>query len=215
MIKIHEPDVTLTDYLLTLECIILVLYMGPHYILADPVRLWLGTGLAATGLAAASGGTAHGFYPKPDGYMHQLLWRLTLVSLGITAMSLWALGAVLILNIDTALVVRDIALIIVGIYMLYALTHRQHFPNFLLAMLFYLPAALFAFIAYVLVWWRTGDSQILWGAGGMAMTLGAAIIQKKKIRLHRHFDHNALYHIIQGAGLILLLIGTIPLFKTP
>lgn len=212
MIKIHEPDVTLTDYALTIECAILVWLIGLSGVAGDPVRLWLALGLSSIGLAAATGGTVHGFFPAKTHRIHRLLWRLTLALIGITTLSMWALGFTLIFKATLAAALTRLAAALCGALIIYMLVHRKHFPNFKLAITYYMPAAIFLFTAYLINWRDSGNNLVLWGAGGMALTFIAGYVQQSKIRLNRYLDHNALYHIIQGAGLILLFIGTEPLF---
>lgn len=43
--------------------------------------------------------------------------------------------------------------------------------------------------------------------GGVAVSLAAAFIQVRKITLHRHFNHNDLYHLIQIAACYLFYRG--------
>ena len=46
------------------------------------------------------------------------------------------------------------------------------------------------------------------GAWGLGLTFVAAAVQQGRVGLHpRYFNHNALYHLIQGAGLFLVFRG--------
>ena len=46
------------------------------------------------------------------------------------------------------------------------------------------------------------------GAWGLGLTFVAAAVQQARVGLHpRYFNHNALYHLIQGAGLFLVFRG--------
>ena len=47
-----------------------------------------------------------------------------------------------------------------------------------------------------------------WGIAGLGLTFLAAAVQRLNIAIHPHyFDHNALYHVIQGAGLWMIFLG--------
>ncbi len=46
-----------------------------------------------------------------------------------------------------------------------------------------------------------------WTAAGVAVSFAAAAVQQSGLALHRHFNHNDLYHVIQMGGLYLLYRG--------
>ena len=62
----NEPDVTLTDYALTLECGLFVYWLLVHGQTDNPLRLWFAVFFASIGVAAFSGGTVHGYFPNAD-----------------------------------------------------------------------------------------------------------------------------------------------------
>jgi hypothetical protein len=50
-----------------------------------------------------------------------------------------------------------------------------------------------------------GGAGALAGAGGMTLTFAAALVQQRRVALHRvYFNHNALYHAIQAVAIGLL-----------
>jgi hypothetical protein len=45
-------------------------------------------------------------------------------------------------------------------------------------------------------------------AAGLIMSAGAAVLQQAKVSLHPdYFDHNAVYHVVQGIALVVLYLG--------
>ena len=45
-------------------------------------------------------------------------------------------------------------------------------------------------------------------AAGIALSCGATLLQQAHVAIHpRYFDHNALYHVLQGGALVLLYVG--------
>jgi hypothetical protein len=44
-------------------------------------------------------------------------------------------------------------------------------------------------------------------AGGILVSIGAALIQQSGVRLHRHFNHNDLMHVVQMGAVWLLYQG--------
>src|SRR5947209_5649905 len=87
-----EPDVTLTDYALTLECLafctVLARPTPGRRIRAIAIALF-----AALGMASFLGGTVHGFFPGPEGTAYAVLWRGTLLAIGLVALFGWCAGA--------------------------------------------------------------------------------------------------------------------------
>ena len=76
-----------------------------------------------------------------------------------------------------------------------------------LAIAAYLPAALFLLAVFVSAGHRRGRSNVS-GTVGLALTFVAAAVQQLHIALHPvYFNHNALYHVIQGIAIVLLFLG--------
>jgi len=49
---------------------------------------------------------------------------------------------------------------------------------------------------------------MLYGLAGTMLTLVAAIIQRKEIKLHsRYFNHNAFYHLVQAIALLMIFMA--------
>ena len=46
-----------------------------------------------------------------------------------------------------------------------------------------------------------------WVAAGVAVSFAGAVVQQSGFSLHRHFNHNDIFHLIQMAGLYLLYRG--------
>jgi hypothetical protein len=80
--------------------------------------------------------------------------------------------------------------------------------GFVVAVINYLPAALFLLGA--VLWARRRDPELRLGpaACGLVLTFVAAGIQRLGIGLHpQYFNHNALYHLVQALGLALIFLG--------
>jgi hypothetical protein len=54
---------------------------------------------------------------------------------------------------------------------------------------------------------RNEDRASLWMLGGVGVSVLAAGVQASGFALHRHFNHNDLYHVIQIAAMVLFYIG--------
>lgn len=199
-----EPDVTLTDYALALECAVfcvLLIRGGPW---TQSLRRWWTFFFASAGTAALIGGTVHGFLPG-----NAALWTATLLTLGAASLAAWMIGAQL-LNLPG---VRRAAVVLLVIYAGVVLFVRQ---EFLVAIAMYLPATVFLLVAMVQVHRATREREVAIGIWGLALTFVAAAVQQLKVGVHPvYFNHNALYHLIQFVALWLLFIAARRLSTAP
>jgi hypothetical protein len=60
----------------------------------------------------------------------------------------------------------------------------------------------FAAVAALHLWRFNG-----WILAGVAVSVAAALVQASGLDLHRHFNHNDLYHVIQIGAMCLLYRG--------
>lgn len=80
---IAEPTTALTDYLLTIECLVFSLLL--HWSAPSPGgRLWM-LGFLALGIAALAGGSFHGFRPFVSKGLTWGLWNVSMVLIGAAA----------------------------------------------------------------------------------------------------------------------------------
>ena len=64
-------------------------------------------------------------------------------------------------------------------------------------------------VAAVVTYRRLGEGAALVGATGIVLTFVASSMQAAGLAIHPvYFDHNALYHVIQGVGLYLIFHWT-------
>jgi hypothetical protein len=200
-----EPDVTLTDYGLAIECILFVYLLLRAEVRHRPIRNWFALFFGSLGLAALLGGTVHGFFLDVHSTGSSILWPMTLMAIGLTALSAWGIGAVLQLPESLAKHVIRITSVLFAGYCVAVLFITQ---NFLIAILHYLPATIFLFIVFCIQFVHWQEKVILIGVIGLALTLGASGIQQFKISLHPvYLNYNALYHLIQAVALFMIFIS--------
>jgi hypothetical protein len=202
---IGEPDVTLTDYGLAIECAILAVSIGHRGPSGQPLRSRFVGFFAAVGAAALAGGTVHGLVLDSDTGAGRLLWTVTLLAIGAAAWAAWSIGARIQFSAATARRIEVVALAeLAGYAVVVALGH----PSFAIAIGNYLPAALFLLAVFGLAAYRRLARPILIGAVGLAVTLLAAGVQHLRIAPHPvYFDHNALYHTLQAGALLMIYRG--------
>ncbi|CAB1063506.1 hypothetical protein D1BOALGB6SA_8289 [Olavius sp. associated proteobacterium Delta 1] len=157
------------------------------------------------GLAAALGAVAHGLVISRT--VHDRIWQLLNMSLAL-AVSLFVAGVVYDLwGLAVCLKVLPVMLIaglgFFGATLLY--------PGIFFVFLVYEGLALiFALSAYIYlaVWGELSGAGII--AGGILVSILAAAIQANKsisLTVIWQFDHNGIYHMVQAAGLLLLVYG--------
>jgi hypothetical protein len=202
---ITEPDVTLTDYGLALECGVcayLLWYRGDP---AQRLRIWFTLFFGAVGLAALLGGTVHGFFLDVTTTGYRLLWPATLLAIGLAGLAAWGIAATIQFSGPAARAIPALAGILLAGYAALVISGMQ---EFLIAIAFYLPAAAFLLGVLVLTYRRTASRQVLAATAGLGLTLVASGLQQAGVGLHPlYFNHNALYHLIQAVALLLIFWG--------
>jgi hypothetical protein len=175
-----EPDVALTDYLLALEC-----GLFSHLLSKTAVCRLRSYGVcffAALAIASLAGGTVHGFFLDETTVGYHVLWRLTLVAIGIVSYFTLLLAAEILGNPRLEKVVVQGAGIAVVLYCSYVILVNQ---QFVVATLCYLPSTLLLLVVFIL---KAGgdinDRYFHCGTIGLSVTLGAAALQYFKIGIH-------------------------------
>ena len=199
-----EPDVALTDYLLALEAALFAVLVWKGHV-SDDLRAAFTLFFGATAIAAAAGGTVHGFFAGTTTRLGVALWRLTLVALGVTALAAWMIGAQMLLPAGPADVVQFVAAAVAAIYTIIVVAVDDRFG---IAVVHYIPPTLVMLAAFAVAAARTRSGSAFGGLLGMVLTLVAAVVQQQRIALHpAYFNHNALYHAIQAIALALIYVG--------
>ena len=201
---LHEPDVAFTDYALALECAVLAWLL---YRAASPLsalkRAFIGFYIWI-GVAALLGGTFHGFLAT-ESLLRASIWRGVMLAIGLTGFAAWRMASLLSFSqAGTRWIIRVAGIGLIG-YCLIVLFCAQ---SFALAIAYYLPAVVFLTISFAIQLARRRDSAATLGIAGMLLTFVAAGVQHFGISLHPHyFNHNALYHLIQGIALLLIFLA--------
>ena len=197
---LSEPVTLLTDSLLGAWTLALAIRLLRRNKSAS-AKLWA-SGFLATGIGAIAGGTYHGFFNVFAPQTLAVLWKLTVYLIGIAAVLLLT-GAVLATT--TGLIRRLLLALGILEFLVYAAWMARH-DEFRYVIYDYVPAmvliaALFA-IAY-----RIDPLASKWIVGGIAISFAAAGVQHSGFALHRHFNHNDLYHVVQMIAMYALYRG--------
>ena len=199
---ITEPDVTVTDYLLAIESALLAYLLVRNGDQRNPLRPWFAVFFGSIGLAAITGGTVHGFFLDMDTLGYRVLWPLTLVAIGVTALAAWFIGARICFSPRVVGWVSVFAGVEFAAYCLVVLfiTH-----SFSVVVMNYLPAVIFLTAVFSLKLIQARERRVLIGLVGLLLTFVAAGVQQGGISLHpTYFNHNAFYHLLQAVALFMI-----------
>ena len=204
---ILEPATLATDYLLA----VFTAWLARRLALASRVAEWNGyieragaqqwwsVAFLATAVAGAAGGTVHGFQQVMAKPLANLLWLVTLESLVIAAFAVVSAAIVLLGFRRTATFAATFAAAVAfGSYGLWVVNH----PVFLAAIAAY--GAAFAVLLAVRLRVRPLDRAGRYLIAGIVVAVVAAAIQQSGWSLHRNFNHNDMYHVVQAISVWLL-----------
>ena len=199
---IAEPDVALTDYALAIEAALLAYWTGRQPGLRGRLRRGFMLFFTSVGVAAAAGGTVHGFLPQEASAPHAILWRAALIAIGGAALAAWGIGASIQFPTTVARWIIAAAALEFGIYALFVAFVSQ---EFVVAIINYVPASVFLLTSFLILYARRRSRHLLIGATGLTLTFAASWVQQRGISLYAlYLTHNALYHLIQALALVMI-----------
>src|SRR5687768_16831689 len=142
----NELDVTLTDYLLTVECCIFWKLLSA--VSSTRIRCTFRWFFALLALSAILGGSSHGFFEDETTRLYQLVWAGTLASLGLVALAEVHAGMALWWN-ERSQPAHQIAFCsaasLVVVYIIYVFADHRPFR---VAIFVYVPASCFLLLAF-------------------------------------------------------------------
>jgi hypothetical protein len=201
---LHEPTTFLTDLVLS------VLSTGCAIALGRRARAnashatgWLAATLAAAGVAALAGALAHGFGDEMPEAAADGLWRATLHAGGLMSFCLIASSAAAALRGAARTAVYVAALLELAAFTGWVALY----PEFRWLVFDYGIAIAVAATLHGLRLRRGDRPGAVWILAGLGVSVAAALVQRSGFALHRHFNHNDLYHVVQMLGTWLLCRG--------
>ena len=199
-----EPTTVLTNVLVAGVAFVLGVRLA-YPAAGDGVAsaVFLSLGFFATAIGAAFGAAAHGLDPRTDALQRDRCWHAALFATGF-------IGAACIASVAFFTVrgsVRTGILVVAGLKLVAYFVRVARRPEFRVAIMDYGGglAVLFAASVYAYVRWRAPAAP--WLIGGALVSFAAGTLQARRVVLHRHFNHNDLYHAIEVVTLYLLYRG--------
>jgi len=207
VISVPDPDVVFTDLGLAA--------LGTYF----AWRLWReGDGwlrrgaIMMLGLASAAlwGAMFHAFFPANTATTAGfLVWLCVAFSIAVVAESLLDMAlAIFFARFAPGVRPGVRRAIVFGYCVLFACIILFVDESFTTVTRLYAPAVLLMLFAAQYQASRTGNSTWMLISGGLGLSMLAALLQQARIAIHPvYFDHNALYHVVQAAALVLLYFG--------
>jgi len=164
---------------------------------------FIALGLLTTAVAAAFGAAAHGIDPLVDREQRERCWRLALWAMGLVGAA--SIASVAFFTARGS--IRTAILVVAGLKLLIYLVSVVRRPEFRVAAADYggALAVVLAGALYAMVRWRAPGTG--WLVAAVAVSFMAGLVQVRRVALHRLFNHNDLYHVIQMVALYLFARG--------
>ncbi|NQV38705.1 MAG: hypothetical protein HQ509_11960 [Candidatus Marinimicrobia bacterium] len=201
MQKVYEPATVITDGLITL----LGIYIGfdlLQYSFFSFQYLW-GIAFFGMALSALFGAIRHGWGPHWNKSASITLNRLTYFGIGVTTVTMLFASVGWFFESESCLLQIIIGLSFF-VYIFFAFKQMR----FRIVIYYYFPTLALIFIAMTIGWIQeeVGAGQV---AIGLGISFVAAGIQMSGWNIHRHFNHNDLYHVIQLLGMWVVYEGVL------
>jgi hypothetical protein len=168
-----EPDVALTDYVLTAESAVFAYLLSRQPSTSRGLRRPFIVLFAASGASSLLGGSVHGFFLSGGSAIGDELWRGALLALGIVSLCGWTIGARILFSARTALAVQIMA---TTEFVVYALVIVSVSDSFWVAVANYLPVTLFLMGSFITLYRATPERALIVGVAGLAATIVAAVV---------------------------------------
>ncbi|MEK6894264.1 MAG: hypothetical protein AABX10_02270 [Nanoarchaeota archaeon] len=200
---LQQPDVAITDFLLMLEAITLACLIlqikGKNKIRSSTFLFYI-----SLALGSFIGGIVHGFFPESGSLVNFVLWKATMISLGLVTLFSWIIAGTILLPKRNKLIIFLASLEFV-FYAVYTLFINSDFK---IAIYNYIPAILLLLISFFYTCFKLKNYNSIFGIIGVVLTFIAAWIQQAQVSIHPiYFNYNALYHVIQAIAILLIFVS--------
>ena len=197
---ISEPATLLTDYVLAGVTAWLAWSLFRARGGQRARALWA-LAFAALALAAALGGTWHGFAPSFAAIAVVPVWKATVLCVGVGSFGMLAGSAMSTTAGNARKTLLAVAAAKLAVYSAWMVGHSEYI--YVIAD----TGAALILVAALHLRSAARDRASRWILAGVGVSVLAAGVQASGFALHRHFNHNDLYHVIQIVAMILFYAG--------
>ncbi|MGH7710854.1 MAG: DUF6962 family protein [Gemmatimonadaceae bacterium] len=203
--RIHDPDVVYTDLGLAILGAILAWRLWTHTQQSALTRSGVVV-MAALASAALFGALFHAFFPADSATRAAYFaWIPVSLSILVVAATLLTLGLRVLLPQWPSAVRGGLVALYAASFAVVVLFVDDSYSTIVR---FYAPMLILFLIAAVREAARGADGGWWLLAISFGISIIAALMQQARVAIHSvYFDHNALYHVLQGIALVLLYLG--------
>lgn len=155
------------------------------------------------GLAGLFGALSHGIGPYFTEGIHSFFWKMALYSIGLTTFTMLLGGLYNAVPYKTMEWLKWLPFLALILYIVFITKH----DNFGTVVLFYVPAMILLIILMLYSFLRFQGDGTGWIILSILVSFAGAAVQQSGFSLHKHFNHNDLYHMIQMGSMYLLYRG--------
>jgi hypothetical protein len=204
-VTIHDPDVVFTD----LGLAILAAWLGWRlWAMTRPGTLARAGVVLLGGLASAAfwGAIFHAFFPGDTATLAGFIaWIPVVLSILVVGATLLDLSLRLLAPRLTPPIHRSLVAVYAAAFAIVVLLVDESFSSIVR---FYVPPLLLFLVAAAREAIRGSSSAWTLIAVAFTVSAGAALLQQAEVSIHPvYFDHNAVYHVVQAAAVVLLYLG--------
>src|SRR6476646_10092800 len=191
-----EPMTVATDVVIAVLAFVFAARLGFPSAEGSVARGWLAGAMLATGISAVVVSLANGTSPANDA-LRDGLWRATVYVTGlIGATTIGSVAFFAAQGTARTVILAFAAIKLVGF--MYRATRR---PEFRVVAADYGIVLAMVLVGAVIELVRRRAPGMTWLIAGVLVSLVGVIVQARRVALHRHFNHNDLYHVIQMVAL--------------
>ncbi len=206
--QITEPVTMLTDYMIFVQSLLLCwrLQVVTPSQLHRSQQFWA-MALLGIGFASLFGGTYHGLALVIPEQINHYLWKATTYCIGFVSF-LIVTGTVL------ATLGRPWRFLLIGLSLLQLIVYlawMSWHDDFIYVIIDYVPSMILVLVLQCLSLLKRKTGSELFMIGGVLISFAAAAVQASGFAIHRHFNHNDLYHVIQMLGIYFFYRGALKL----
>jgi len=157
-------------------------------------------------VSSVTGGSYHGFFPGgtegPGGWA---VWITTMLILGVAAGLAWIFFFLLL---GRARGLRVVVAAVAAAFLIYAFVVVRVDHSFRVSAIASAPAVLAVLVLMLVRAVRDGHRNAALASAAIVLMLAAAVLQQLHVGLHPvWFNHNALYHLLEGIALAVLFVA--------
>lgn len=164
---------------------------------------WWRWAFLATAVGALAGGSSHGFAQFLSAWQWTAVWRVSTLMIGFASFSLLMAISYARLSEGSAKGLRVLAWTKLALYSGWMLQHI----DFRFVILEYGTTMVLILMIEIRGLVKTRSPGTGWVCAGILVSFASSAIQQSDFSLHRHFNQNDLFHVIQMAALYFLFRG--------